>query len=33
MYLILNISIHNFEISALFVLIYYFLTEIYKTFI
>ena len=26
-------SIHNFEISALFVLIYYFLIEIYKTFI
>ena len=33
MYLIVNISIHNFEISALFVLIYYFLIEIYKTFI
>ena len=33
MYLIFNISIHNFEISALFVLIYYFLIEIYKTFI
>ena len=32
MYLIFNISIHNFEISALFVLIYYFLIEIYKTF-
>ena len=26
-------SIHNFEISALFVLIYYFLIEIYETFI
>ena len=33
MYLIFNISIHNFEISALFVLIYYFLIEIYKNFI
>ena len=33
MYLILNISIHNFEISALFVLIYYFLIEINKNFI
>ena len=30
MYLIFNISIHNFKISALFVLIYYFLIEIYK---
>ena len=33
MYLIFNISIHNFEISALFVLIYYFLIEIYKKFL
>ena len=33
MYLSFNISIHNFEISALFVLIYYFFIEIYKTFI
>ena len=32
-YLIFNISNHNFEISALFLLIYYFLIEIYKTFI
>ena len=32
MYLIFNISNHNFKISALFVLNYYFLIEIYKIF-
>ena len=32
MYLIFNISDHNFKISALFVLNYYFLIEIYKIF-
>ena len=31
-YLIFNISNHNFKISALFVLNYYFLIEIYKIF-
>ena len=33
MYLIFNISIHNFKISALFVLNYYFLIEININFI
>ena len=33
MYLIFNISNHNFKISALFVLNYYFLMEIYINFI